>query len=61
MKVDKKTGLMYQQWDALSPQAVFLLVHGLGGHSARWQFLAEYLLKNRISSYAILFTQLNTI
>ena len=53
MKTDQKTGILYQQWDAPSPRAVFLLVHGLGGHSDRWEFLAQFLLQNGISSYAI--------
>ena len=35
------------------PKAIFLLVHGLGAHSARWNFLSEFLLQNNISSYAI--------
>ncbi len=36
--------ILYRKWDALppaaSPKAVFLLVHGLGAHTARWDFLA---------------------
>ena len=44
---------MYRQWQASSPRAVLLLVHGLGAHSERWKFLAEFFLQNGISSYAI--------
>jgi len=29
------------------------MVHGLGGHSGNWEYLAEHFLKNRISSYAL--------
>ena len=39
--------ILYRKWEAspqsAAPRAVFLLVHGLGGHSARWGFLAEAL------------------
>jgi alpha-beta hydrolase superfamily lysophospholipase len=44
---------MYRKWEAASPRAVFLLVHGLGAHSARWEFLAEVFLFRNVSSYAI--------
>jgi hypothetical protein len=41
------TNILFRRWDAApspaSPKAVFLLVHGLGAHSARWDFLAGYL------------------
>lgn len=53
IKTDSATGILYRRWQAASPQAVLLLVHGLGGHSARWDFLAEYFLRHNISSYAI--------
>jgi len=32
---------------------VLLLVHGLGAHSQRWEFLGDFFLENNISSYAI--------
>ncbi len=44
---------MYRKWEAPSPKAILLLVHGLGAHSARWEFLAEIFLFHNISSYAI--------
>lgn len=50
---DKMTGVIYRRWDCPSPDAVFLLVHGLGAYSGRWERLAEYFLGNSISSYAI--------
>ncbi len=53
IKTDEKTGIMYRKWEAASPPAVLLLVHGLGAHSARWEFLAEIFLFHNISSYAI--------
>ena len=38
------TEFLFRRWDAApspaSPKAVFLLIHGLGAHSARWDFLA---------------------
>ncbi len=53
IRTDEKTGIMYRKWEAASPPAVLLLVHGLGAHSARWEFLAEIFLFHNISSYAI--------
>lgn len=46
-------GILYREWRVPRPRAVLFLVHGLGGHSGRWEFLAEFFLKNNISSYAI--------
>jgi len=46
-------GVYYREWKSCAPKAVILLIHGLGAHSGRWGFLAEFLLKNDISSYAI--------
>ena len=53
MRTDEKTGIMYRKWESVYPKAVFLLVHGLGAHSARWEFLADLFLSHNISSYAI--------
>ncbi|MBL7158450.1 MAG: alpha/beta fold hydrolase [Candidatus Omnitrophica bacterium] len=53
MKKDAKSGILYREWTASDPEAVFLLVHGLGGHSERWKSLADFFLKKNISSYAI--------
>lgn len=53
LKVDEKTGVSYRKWNAPSPKAVLLLVHGLGAHSQRWGFLADFFLTCAYSSYAI--------
>ena len=53
LKVDEKASVIYRQWKAPLPKAVLLLVHGLGAHSQRWNFLADFFLENNISSYAI--------
>jgi alpha-beta hydrolase superfamily lysophospholipase len=49
------TGILYRRWDAVPPppRAAFLLVHGLGAHSARWEFLAGFLARNGYASYGI--------
>jgi alpha-beta hydrolase superfamily lysophospholipase len=49
----EKEGIIYRYWKHPLPEAILLLVHGLGGHSERWEFLADFFLKNNISSYAI--------
>ncbi|MDP8298525.1 MAG: lysophospholipase [Candidatus Tantalella remota] len=53
IRTDKNTGIIYRQWDRPDPEAAFLLVHGLGAHAGRWRFLADFFLKNGISSYAL--------
>ncbi|MFA6169652.1 MAG: alpha/beta fold hydrolase [Candidatus Margulisiibacteriota bacterium] len=47
------TDLLYRKWSAVKAKAVLLLVHGMGAHSARWNFLGDYFAKNGYSSYAI--------
>ena len=51
------TDILYRKWEAASagasPRAVFLLVHGLGAQSARWDFLAGFLARNGHASYGI--------
>lgn len=43
----------YKKWRAFNPKCIFLLVHGLGAHSERWQAMADFFLQKEISSYAI--------
>jgi len=50
---DREKGILYRRWVAPEPKAVLLLMHGLGAHSGRWDFLADYLQQNSISSYAL--------
>ncbi|MFA5119024.1 MAG: lysophospholipase [Candidatus Omnitrophota bacterium] len=50
---DAKTGIIYRQWTVASPQAVLLLIHGLGGHSGRWGYLAHFFRQHSISSYSL--------
>jgi alpha-beta hydrolase superfamily lysophospholipase len=51
------TNILFRRWDAssspASPKAVFLLVHGLDAHSARWGFLAGHLAERGFASYAV--------
>ena len=50
---DNVSSVMYRDWKAVQPEAVLLLIHGLGMHSMRWEFLSEFFLKHNVSSYAI--------
>jgi alpha-beta hydrolase superfamily lysophospholipase len=48
-----ETGLLYRKWAVETPQAVLLLVHGIGAHSERWNYLAEFFQQKNVVSYAI--------
>ncbi|MCD4779086.1 MAG: lysophospholipase [Candidatus Omnitrophica bacterium] len=50
---DKKTNVYYRKWNIPSPKAVLFLVHGLGAHCGRWEFLAKYFTKSKFAIYAI--------
>lgn len=50
----------YRQWITPTPRAVFLLVHGLGAHTGRWESMAEFFLQKDISSYAPELEDFNT-
>jgi len=57
------TDILFRRWNAApgssattglaSPKAVFLLVHGLGAHSARWDFMARDFAGRGYTSYAL--------
>ena len=57
MREIQGTDFLYRRWDAepaAGPaRAVFLLVHGLGAYSARWDFLASDLARRGFASYAV--------
>jgi alpha-beta hydrolase superfamily lysophospholipase len=47
------TDILYREWEAASPRAVLLLVHGMGAHTARWEFLGSYLAGRGVASYGL--------
>jgi len=53
MKRCEKRDIMYRQWGCSSPRAAMLMVHGLGGHSNNWEFVAKFLMEHGITSYSI--------
>jgi len=53
MLTDEKSGIMYRRWPAPGARAVVLLVHGLGGHCGRWEFMMAHLRRHRIAGYAL--------
>lgn len=48
-----RSGIRYRRWSPPSARAVFILVHGLGAHTGRWEFFADFLSNNSLASYAI--------
>lgn len=53
LRQDKKSGILYRKWSALDIKANMILVHGLGAHSGRWDFLPDFFLPYQIGAYAI--------
>ena len=53
LKVNKDADIIYRQWIVSYPKAVLLLVHGLGAHTGRWEFLGDFFQRNNVSSYAL--------
>lgn len=57
MTTENNKELGHRKWlstaPSAQPKAVFLLVHGLGAHTGRWEAMAEFLLHHGISSYAV--------
>jgi lysophospholipase len=53
IRTDEESGIMYREWGGREAKAVFLLVHGLGAHSARWESMALYMARQGVSSYAL--------
>ena len=50
---DSENGLMYRAWAMRDAQTVLVLVHGLGGHCGRWQYLAQFAAAKNIACYAV--------
>lgn len=53
LKIIPDSNIMYRHWSVADPKAVLLFVHGLGAHSERWDFMANFLVNKKYSSYAI--------
>ncbi|MFA5363380.1 MAG: alpha/beta fold hydrolase, partial [Candidatus Omnitrophota bacterium] len=53
LNTDRESGVMFRKWAASASRAVFLLVHGLGAHSGRWEAWGEFFLSRNITSFAI--------
>jgi alpha-beta hydrolase superfamily lysophospholipase len=53
LKTVNGSDVNYRFWPAPNAKAVVLLVHGMGAHTDRWGFTAEYLAKHNYPSYAI--------
>jgi alpha-beta hydrolase superfamily lysophospholipase len=53
MKRCEKRNILYRHWGCAFPKTAMILVHGLGGHSNNWEFMAKFLMEHGVSSYAI--------
>lgn len=54
MELQNENGVLYRKWNpAGETKGVFLLVHGLGGHSARWSFWADFFKVRGYACYGI--------
>jgi alpha-beta hydrolase superfamily lysophospholipase len=50
---DPENDLVYRAWVPDHVGAVLVLVHGLGAHSGRWQYLAQFAVAKNIACYAV--------
>ena len=48
-----ENGIMYRHWPGERTRAVLLLVHGMGAHTSRWDFLAKHFAGHGVASYGI--------
>jgi alpha-beta hydrolase superfamily lysophospholipase len=48
-----EAGLFYRCWPSNDTQAALLFVHGIGAHSARWDFAGEYFAARGYAGYAL--------
>jgi alpha-beta hydrolase superfamily lysophospholipase len=53
MTLTRPVDVQFRQWAVPGAQAVLLLVHGLGGHTGRWEPLAEFFSSRGVASYAL--------
>jgi alpha-beta hydrolase superfamily lysophospholipase len=53
LRTVRGTDILYRKWEVPDPKAFFIFVHGLGAHSGRWEFLANYVTQSGYSSYGI--------
>jgi alpha-beta hydrolase superfamily lysophospholipase len=47
------SNVRYRLWAHHHPQAVVLLIHGLGAYTGRWEALGKFLSGHKLSAYAI--------
>jgi alpha-beta hydrolase superfamily lysophospholipase len=47
------SSILYRCWECKSPQAILLLVHGLGAQTERWDDLGSFFASRKITSYGI--------
>lgn len=52
LQVEDGIELVYQTWEAASPKAVLLIVHGMAEHMKRYDAFAQYLADHQIQVFA---------
>ncbi len=50
---EEKNGVYFRKWGVKKPKAVIIAVHGMGAHTDRWKFLAEFMNTKKIAVYAV--------
>lgn len=50
---DAASGVLYRAWVSPEAEAVFCCVHGIGGHSNRWEAFAGFCMRAKFSCYAL--------
>jgi len=49
----KEQNILYRRWGPADPKAILLLIYGLGAHTGRWEFLANFFSQKGYACYAI--------
>lgn len=53
IEVVLRSDILFRKWISSDSQRQFVLVHGMGAHSQRWEYLAQWFRSRNTSCYAI--------
>lgn len=48
-----ENNILYRKWPVADPRYIFILIHGIGAYSERWELMSSYFQMKNITSYAL--------